>query len=262
MCRICGRSRINTGCAVLHQKARSTHNALVRHLAVRPKFASAPARHPDRRHVVNRRMRPSHERAKRSVERLDIEDLFDPRVELDPGDFATVCRLDDGHAARQRRLPLGDGQVAEGRRFADLGQPDKRREHRQTPARGCTPAVPPPARLRQPERNRTSRPRPDSKSQTSSPRSRGEWGIDSPLRTVWPLLTSIKQPPAALPGRQPCGASVSPRAVTYLGPSLVALSAVQMTAIFGRQRRDERAAATAVRSCGCRPACTSTKTTC
>ena len=47
---------------------------------------------------------------------------------------------------------------------------------------------------------------------------RGECGIDRPWTTALPLATSTTQPPVALLGRQPSLVSVSPNAVTKLGP--------------------------------------------
>ena len=61
-----------------------------------------------------------------------------------------------------------------------------------------------------------------------------------PRATVSPLATSIRQPLRTLFSRQPCGVSVSARAVTYSRRAVGHGQAVEVAAIVGRQRREER----------------------
>ena len=86
----------------------------------------------------------------------------------------------------------------------------------------------------------TTPPVPDSSTQSWPSCQRGEWGIDRPRVTNSPDGTSMMQPPCGLSARQPSRMSVVPSADDESRLAAVHRQAVQMAAILGGQRRDER----------------------
>ena len=86
----------------------------------------------------------------------------------------------------------------------------------------------------------TSTPRPDSSSHSRPSCHRGEWGMHMPRLTNSPDGHVERTPPSTLFSRQPSTSSVSPSAVTNAGLVVDDAEAVEVAAVLGGERGDER----------------------
>ena len=109
-----------------------------------------------------------------------------------------VRRSIDADAALQLVAPLGDRHAAEGRRLADLRQADERVRAEQRQPAGEAGQLGHVSHRPVAGSTTTSRPAPESSTQSRPPWTRGECGMAKPRATVSPLGTSIRQPPVAL----------------------------------------------------------------
>ena len=216
------------------------------------------------RHRPGLGVRARQRRAADARQHLHVEDLLHARTGTPGGPISRpVPQVHDADAALQLRPPLGDRHAAERRGLADLRQADEGEAARAGPGRACSRAVrspSPPGRW--PDRPAPAAPPRSRSIQTRPPWTRGECGMAKPRATVWPLATSIRQPLVALSGRQPCGVSVSARAVTYCGRPVGHRQAVEVAAVLGRQGRDERRPPARHEAVPARRACTGRRRPC